>query len=154
MIPIWISLQLHQFLSYAVFSPSPVPTSHLFDITPHLWLIPDSTLHKSYIIQVVFIFLFVLCSSCQLCSVYLLTTSCFILWSFFIPFHHSSSLHVNILCMWFLCALLLPSFFSLNVACDILCVSFHSYLHCYGYSIHVQLHIYSHSFILSSLAYN
>ena len=36
-------------LSYPVFSPSSIPTLPLFEASLHLWLVPDSTLHKSLI---------------------------------------------------------------------------------------------------------
>ena len=64
------------------------------------------------------------------------------------------------LCMWifFACDFLVPCyilpFTPLTIACDILCILFYSYLCCYDYSIHVWLCIYSHSFVLSSLACN
>ena len=106
------------FLSYAVFSPSPIPTLQLFNVTPHLqlsWLNSAWALYLIVIQVALFFYLsFYLFSvlSCHSIPFIISTTSCFILWSFFVPCvpsHHSYSLHVNILCMWILCALLHPS---------------------------------------------
>ena len=147
-------------------TPSPIPTSQLLTTllhTSNLFLTQLCTsLISIDVIQVAFILslIFLLFSifSCHLCPVHhfdhllfysliILCTLC--IFSPFFVFACEYPLHVNSLCL----ATILH-FPPLNIACDILCISFYSYLRCYDYSIHVQLHIYSHSFVLSSSACN
>ena len=79
---------------------------------------------------------------------YLSTTSCFTLWSFFVPWYLFIILCLH---MWislgcdFLCALLHPS---LNISCDISCVWFYSYLRRYDYSMSSTPYIISYSSVL------
>ena len=98
-------------MSYAVFSPSPISdfTVILTYSAPltYSWLNSTHVLTFCYYSSCVYLFAYLsICSpffpSTPFC--YLSTTSCFTLWSFFVPcvpFHHSLSLHVNISCMWF-----------------------------------------------------
>ena len=93
-------------------------TSQLFWRTPHLQLIPNSTPHMSFILlsfklHLSFYLSFYLFSVLSVNSIlFLSTTSCFTLWSFFVPWYLFIILCLR---MWisfacdFICALLHPS---------------------------------------------
>ena len=118
-------------MSYAVFSPSPVLTSQLFDVLHTSDLFPTQLctclnplllfkLHLSFHLSFYF--------SHQLCSVYLLTTSCFILWSFLYLVY---LFIILCLCMW------------ISFACDFICALLHPLLpfpyHSFWYFLHFIL---------------
>ena len=108
----------HSFTVISCISPSSILTLPLFKASPHLRLVPDSTLHESLI------------SSYYHSSCIILLFTFILLRSFLSPPFRPSfrpspvslliilvpvylfiilySLHVNIFCMWFFCALLHP----------------------------------------------
>ena len=121
------------WLLYPVFSPSSIPTLPLFEASPHLRLVPNSTLHKSLISSyyhsgciILLVLLLFSVLSRHLRFIHHFDHLLFLFRSFLFLCTSSS---FYILCMWisFACDSFVPcyilSFPSLTIACDI------SYLH-------------------------
>ena len=130
-----------------IFTKSSFWLHSYFDIlhTSDLFLTQLCTcLNLSLLFIFLLIFLFVLRSSHQLCSVIFRPP-------FVLLFDHSLYLGTVSSFFVFTCEYLLHVIFSvpcyilpfpsLTVSCDISCVWFYSYLHCYDYSVWVWLHI-------------